>query len=119
MTERPSVRPLVGLAVPSNSKPNTDCLPAFIQRNPITQEVLPGGYAPGLAAAREFTREVDEVDASLTYAMENGLEFAVWGRNLLNDRYISTVFDSPAQAGSVSAYVNAPRTYGVSARFRW
>ena len=94
-------------------------LPAFIQRNPITQEVLPGGYAPGLAAARPFTREVDEVDASLTYAMENGLELAVWGRNLLNDRYISTVFDSPAQTGSVSAYINSPRTYGVSARFRW
>lgn len=94
-------------------------LPAFIQRNPITQEVLPGGYLPGLAAAQPFTREVDEVDASLTYAMENGVELAVWGRNLLNDRYISTVFDSPAQSGSVSAYVNSPRTYGVSARFRW
>jgi outer membrane receptor protein involved in Fe transport len=94
-------------------------LPGFIQRNPITQEVLPGGYLPGLAAARPFTREVDEVDASLTYAMQNGLELAVWGRNLLNDRYISTVFDSPAQSGSVSAYINSPRTYGVSARFRW
>lgn len=94
-------------------------LPGFIQRNPITQEVLPGGYQPGLDAARPFTREVDEVDASLTYAMANGLELAVWARNLLNDRYISTIFDSPAQAGSVSAYINAPRTYGVSARFRW
>lgn len=93
-------------------------LPAFIQRGP-TGEVLPGGYLPGLLAARPFTREVEELDASLTYAMRNGLELSVWGRNLLNDRYISTIFDASAQPGSVSAYTNQPRTYGVAARFRW
>ena len=94
-------------------------LPGFITRNPITGAVLPGGYEAGLAAARPFTRQVDEVDASITYAMANGVEVAVWGRNLLNDRYISTIFDSPAQSGSVSGYTNQPRTYGVSARYRW
>jgi iron complex outermembrane receptor protein len=94
-------------------------LPAFIQRDPVTQAVLPGGYQPGLDAARPFTRQVDELDASLTYAMHSGIELAVWGRNLLDDRTISTIFDSPAQQGSVSAYTNQPRTYGVSARFRW
>lgn len=94
-------------------------LPGFIQRNPVTGAVLPGGYQPGLDAARPFTREVDELDASLTYALSNGLELSVWGRNLLDDRFISTIFDSPAQNGSVSAYPNGPRTYGVAARFRW
>ena len=87
-------------------------LPGFINVNG-------NGNADGLAAARQFTREVDELDASLTYAMHNGIELAVWGRNLLDDRYISTVFDAPAQKGTVAAYPNQPRTYGVSARFRW
>ena len=94
-------------------------LPGYIAKNPITGEVLPGGYQPGLDAAKPFRRQVDELDASLTYEMPNGLEFAVWGRNLLNDRYISMIFDSPAQSGSVSAYTNQPRTYGASVRYRW
>lgn len=94
-------------------------LPNFIGKDPITGQVLPGGYAAGLAAAAPFTRQVDEVSASITYAMQNGLELSAWGRNLTDDRYINTIFDSPAQIGSVSAYSNQPRTYGLSARFRW
>ncbi len=94
-------------------------LPGFIARNPATGAALPGGFEAGLAAARPYTRQVDEIDASFTYAMANGLELSVWGRNLLNDRYISTIFDSPAQSGSISGYTNQPRTYGVAARFRW
>ena len=43
----------------------------------------------------------------------------LWGRNLLDDRYLNLIFDSPAQTGSISGYINQPRTYGVSARFRW
>ena len=42
-------------------------------------------FAPGLAAARPYRREVDELEASLTYAMQNGLEVSVWGRNLLDE----------------------------------
>ena len=51
--------------------------------------------------------------------MSNGLELSIWGRNLTNNRYISTIFDSPAQPLSVSAYPNQPRTYGAAVRFRW
>ncbi|MFA7603125.1 MAG: hypothetical protein WCY29_08970, partial [Novosphingobium sp.] len=76
-------------------------------------------YRPGLDAARPFRREVSDLNGSITYAMANGLELAVWGRNLLNNRYLNVIFDSVAQSGSVSAYTNQPRTYGVSARFRW
>lgn len=92
-------------------------MPGFITKNPITGAVI--DFAPGIAAARPYRREVDMLDASLTYAMANGLELTVWGRNLLDDRYISTVFDSTAQSGSISAYTNQPRTYGIAARFRW
>ena len=91
-------------------------LPAFAVTNPATGVV---NFQPALDAAKPFTREVNELNASLTYAMSNGLELTVWARNLTDDRYINTIFDSPAQAGSVSAYTNQPRTWGGSVRFRW
>ncbi len=78
-----------------------------------------GSIAANLAAARPFRSEVHDLNASLTYAMEMGLELSVWGRNLLDDRNITGIFDSTAQDGSVSGYTNTPRTYGVSARFRF
>ncbi|MDP3675456.1 MAG: TonB-dependent receptor [Novosphingobium sp.] len=86
-------------------------------------EGLPGfrslGTAAAVAAARPFRRQVDELNASLIYAMDSGLELSVWGRNLLDDRYIGTIFDSVGQQFSISGYPNQPRTYGVSARFRF
>ena len=48
-----------------------------------------------------------------------GLELSVWGRNLTDDRYIGTIFDSVGQQFSISGYPNQPRTYGVSARFKF
>jgi outer membrane receptor protein involved in Fe transport len=91
-------------------------LPNFLNLPGLTPDQALAG---ALGAARPFRREVEEINASLTYAMRNGLEFSVWGRNLLNDRYLSLIFDSPAQTGSISGYINQPRTYGASARFRW
>ncbi len=91
-------------------------LPAFFVTNPATGVV---NVQPGLDAAKQFTREVNELNASLTYAMSNGLELTVWGRNLTDNRYINTIFDSPAQQFSVSAYTNQPRTYGAAVRYRW
>ena len=91
-------------------------LPAFIQRNALGQVIT---YQPAFDAARPFTRKVDEVNASITYAMDNGLELSLWGRNLTNNRYLIQIFDSVAQSGSVSAYPNQPRTYGASLRFKW
>lgn len=76
-------------------------------------------YAPAKAVARPFSHDVNDLNASLTYAMRNGLELTVWGRNLLNDRYITDMFDSVVQLGSISGYSNKPRTYGVSARYRF
>ncbi len=67
----------------------------------------------GVAAVR------DDVTASLGYEMDNGFSVEVWARNLLNDRNIETIFDSVAQPKAVSGYPNDPRTYGVTARFKW
>ena len=90
-----------------------DGLPAFYNpRDPSSQ-------AAAIAAGRPFRRQIDDVSAGLTYAFNMGLELSVWGRNLLDDRYITTVFDSVAQSQSVSGYPNQPRTYGVAARYRF
>lgn len=72
-----------------------------------------------LAASREFKQSIDDVNASVSYAMANGIELSVWARNLLDDRSILQIFDSPAQPGSISGYPNQPRTYGVAARYRF
>ncbi|MEP6869351.1 MAG: TonB-dependent receptor [Novosphingobium sp.] len=72
-----------------------------------------------LQAARDFKQEINQASASLTYAMHNGMELTVWGRNILNKRTILQIFDSPAQTGSISGYPSEPRTYGVSARYRF
>ncbi|TCJ39445.1 TonB-dependent receptor [Parafrankia sp. BMG5.11] len=66
-----------------------------------------------------FRREVNLVNASMTLALNNGLEIGAFARNLLDDRYIVTVFDGVAQAGTVSGYPNTPRTYGALARFKF
>ena len=90
-----------------------DGLPGFFDpRNPASQ-------AAAFAAAAPFRRQVDELSASATYSFGFGLDLTVWGRNLLDDRYITTIFDSVAQAGSISGYPNQPRTYGVAAKFKF
>jgi outer membrane receptor protein involved in Fe transport len=91
-------------------------LPGFILRDSSGAVI---SYQPALDAARPYRREIDELSASLTYAHRSGIELTLWGRNLLDDRHILTVFDSVAQAGSVSGYLNQPRTYGLTGRFRW
>lgn len=91
-------------------------LPGFISRDAAGNVI---DYAPAIQAARPFKRQVDELEASLTYAMASGFEISIWGRNLLNDRYLNRIFDSVAQPQAISGYLNLPRTYGVSARFKW
>ena len=92
-------------------------LPNLVVKNPITGAFL--DVTPALAVAKEFRQSVNDLNASITYALEMGLEFSVWGRNLLDDRMIRQIFDSPAQIGSISGYPNQPRTYGASVRYRF
>lgn len=88
----------------------------FIVTDPATGE---RDFGPAIDAARPYRREVNNLNASLTYAFNMGLELSVWGRNLLDDRYISTVFPAVAQGQAISGYPNQPRTYGVAARMRF
>ncbi len=88
---------------------------AFVTTNPNGTP----NYTTARSAAQPYKREVNDLNASLTYALRGGLELSVWGRNILDRRYISDIFDSVAQSGSVSGYTNQPRTYGVSGRFKF
>ena len=97
-------------------------LPNLVAKNPITGMPLTGtssDYAAAIAAAQNRKQEINLLNGSLTYAMRSGIELTAWGRNLLNKRTILQIFDSPVQIGSISGYPSEPRTYGVSARYRF
>src|SRR3546814_3544736 len=49
-------------------------------------EGFPAGFSD------QFKRTVNQLNASFTFALANGLELGVWGRNLTNARYLSTIF---------------------------
>ena len=95
--------------------PALDGFPNFIDRTDPNNP----DFGPAIAIAQFYTREVNSLNASATYAMANGLELTVWGRNLLDDRYLTTFFPSVAQGQSISGYPNQPRTYGVAAKFKF
>jgi iron complex outermembrane receptor protein len=42
-----------------------------------------------------------------------------WAQNLTDEEYYQVVFDAPLQTGSYNAFLGAPRTYGVTARFKF
>ncbi len=67
----------------------------------------------------QFTRSVNELNASATFGLSNGLDFTIWGRNLTKDIYNTGIFPTTAQAGSLSGFRNFPRTYGASVKFRF
>src|SRR3546814_13304546 len=69
--------------------------------------------------AQNLKREVNQLNASFTVALTNGFELGVWGRNLTNAQYLTTVFNAVAQSGSVSGYPSQPRTYGVTGRSKF
>lgn len=90
-----------------------DFLPAFVDQSAADP------IASGIAAAQDFRREVNLVNTALTLRLESGLEISAFARNLLDQQFITSIFDGVAQAGTISGYPNNPRTYGGSIRFRF
>ena len=96
--------------------PVLDGLVNFIGTNPNGTP----NFQSARDAARNFTREINNVNASITYALDMGLEFTLWSRNLLDDRFISTVFPGVGGQGqAVYGYPNQPRTFGGLIRYRF
>ncbi len=76
-----------------------------------------GGFPAGVAEGLQ--REVNSLNASFTIRLTNGLDVGVWGRNLTDAQYLTTIFPAVAQSGSVSGYPSQPRTYGGTVRFKF
>lgn len=70
-------------------------------------------------ATRQYKREVKDLGASATLVLDNGMQFSLWGRNLTNAKYFTTIFPSVVQSGSFSGYPNQPRTYGASIKYKF
>jgi outer membrane receptor protein involved in Fe transport len=78
------------------------------------------GSSPVLIAqGLNFKREEQSLNASITLALTRGLEVSIWGRNLADSQYITTLFPGVAQAGSLQGYPSQPRTYGGLVRYRF
>ncbi|MBX9858412.1 MAG: TonB-dependent receptor, partial [Sphingomonas sp.] len=69
--------------------------------------------------APQFRRQITSLNSSVSLQFKNGLELSLWGRNLFDKQFISTIFPSVAQAGSLSGYPSQPRTYGGTVRFKF
>ena len=66
-----------------------------------------------------ISSQINLVNASVGLNLDNGFEALLWSRNLFDEEHPIVAFPSVAQAGSFSAYPNAPRTYGVTVRKRF
>jgi outer membrane receptor protein involved in Fe transport len=70
-------------------------------------------------AWRQYKREVNDLSAAVTLRFDSGLQFSLWGRNLTDAKYLSVIFPSVVQNGSISGYPNQPRTYGASVKYKF
>ena len=52
-------------------------------------------------------------------AQDSGFEIEAFVRNITDTDYFQVAFDTPLQSGSFNAFLAEPRTYGVTARFRF
>ncbi len=59
---------------------------------------------------------INEVNASLGISTPYKFDIQLWVRNLTNDNYLLSAFQTVIQSGSFSGYPNEPRTYGVTLR---
>jgi len=61
-------------------------------------------------------RDTSIFNAALGFTLNESLDLRFWGRNLNNHETFTSAFPGVVQAGTVNAYPNQPRTYGVSVR---
>jgi iron complex outermembrane recepter protein len=68
-----------------------------------------------------FARQgaVDVLNARAILRFASGFEAMLWARNLTDEGWFGTVFDTPLQDGKLSAYPREPRTWGLSLRKRF
>ncbi|MGH6612659.1 TonB-dependent receptor [Sphingomonas sp.] len=60
----------------------------------------------------------DFLSASVELALRNGFGIQFWGRNLTRQNSYLSGIGTPLGSGSLAVFVNEPRTYGLTLRFR-
>ena len=58
----------------------------------------------------------DFLNLRAVFRMASGFEAMLWGRNINDEPWFGTVFDTPLQDGKLSAYPREPSTYGLTLR---
>ena len=61
-------------------------------------------------------RDTSVFNAAIGFTLDESLDVRFWGRNLTDHETFTSAFPGVVQAGTVNAYPNQPRTYGVSVR---
>jgi len=61
-------------------------------------------------------RDTSLFNGSVGFTWNDNLDVRFWGRNIFNHETFTSAFPGVVQAGTVNAYPNQPRTYGVSLR---
>ena len=64
-------------------------------------------------------REVNQFNASAGIEFKGGWGVSVFARNLFNDEHFLSAFPGVIQDGTVNAYANAPRLWGVSLAYNF
>jgi len=59
-------------------------------------------------------KEVSLFNTSAGIQTDSGLAVTIWARNVTDEEFVTTAFPAVAQAGSISGYPNAPRSFGVT-----
>lgn len=78
--------------------------------------------AAAVAAANEASRirAYGLVNGNITLTLKDyGLEIMAWGRNLTNKAWFTNVFNSYTGIGATVQSQGSPRTYGITATYRW
>ena len=80
------------------------------------QHESPTQIAQGTVPLR---RAVNNLNSSITLNLNQKLDLTIWGRNITDEAWITTIFPGVAQAGTLSGYRNQPRTFGGLVRYRF
>jgi iron complex outermembrane receptor protein len=76
---------------------------------------------PAVAIANEASKikAYGLFNARASFTLPDGIEFAVWGKNLGNKAWFTNVFNSYTGIGATEQFQGAPRTFGGTISYRW
>ncbi len=75
--------------------------------------------SPNLQALIGQQREFDLVNASAGIALSDRANLSIWGRNIFGEEYLTGLFPSLVQSGSLSGFASEPATYGVTLNYNF